>query len=417
MTTPGPTVLVTDAHTIAAVGVIRALGRAGYTVHACAPDPQGLGLRSRYASAASVCPSWRDPVFLPWLEAYVRRNAVRLLIPSEGVLVALRPAFDAFAPLLAYGDPATIYTALSKSAVYRVLRDSDEGSRHLPPTCCVAAGDPAPSAMRCGELGWPLFVKVDAAQAHGTGDSATIRVDTQAALDAALPALRRNYAEVLVQGFTPGVGVGAFFLRHRGEILAEFMHRRLHEVPHTGGVSSLRESWRHEAIRADALAKLRTLRWEGVAMMEYRWDPGSDRFHFIEMNPRYWGSLHLALHAGVDFPKLQADAFFGRPAVARPGYPLGVRCRHTFPKEVQHVWSRWCDRTLPLSARLGSIARFVRLSCDPRVRSDLWFPGDRMLYLHSVQRMIADVVEAVGCRCVLRPRRGAVDCPMPRTKC
>lgn len=51
------------------------------------------------------------------------------------------------------------------------------------------------------------------------------------------------------------------------------MHRRLHEVPHTGGASSYRESWKHDKVLSDARALMQHLNWEGVGMFEYRWDP------------------------------------------------------------------------------------------------------------------------------------------------
>jgi hypothetical protein len=176
-----------------------------------------------------------------------------------------------------------------------------------------------------------------------------------------------------------------------GEPIAHFMHLREHEVPHSGGASSLRRSWWHAGIHADALAKLRALHWEGVAMMEYRWESDSDTFYFIEMNPRFWGSLHLALYSGVDFPRLLLDAFHGRPSPPLAEYPLGIRCRWTFPKEPQYVWSCLKDPELSWRARLWPILEFGLLSLDPRIRADLLFPGDRQLYWESVKRFFRGV--------------------------
>jgi biotin carboxylase len=171
-------------------------------------------------------------------------------------------------------------------------------------------------------------------------------------------------------------------------VLAEFMHRRLHEVPHSGGVSSLRKSWWHPDIRNDALDKLMSLGWEGVAMMEYRWDPVSDQFYLMEMNGRFWGSLHLPLYAGVDFPRLLLDAFHDRSPEPVRGFPLNIRCRLTFPDEVQYVWSRLKDRQLSLSSRLWSIIEFFLLFFPFRINSDLFFPGDRRLYWDSFRRFL-----------------------------
>ena len=77
----------------------------------------------------------------------------------------------------------------------------------------------------------------------------------------------------------------------------------LHDNPHTGGTSGLRRSWWHQAMRDDALARVRHLGWQGIAMLEYKWDPVSDAFEFIEINSRFWAALHLDLYAGADYPR------------------------------------------------------------------------------------------------------------------
>jgi hypothetical protein len=384
-------VLVPDAQAMGSVAVIRSLGRAGYPVHACASRPDALGLRSRYATASIVCPSYDAPGFAGWLERYVARHRVRAIVPSEGLLLALRPAFDRWRALLPCGpDEATVYRGMAKCDVFDALAAEAPASvaRHLPPSLILEAGKPLPDASRLAALGRPLYLKVDAAAAGDGGDGAVHRVATAGAARECAAALLARYQRVLVQGHVPGRGAGAFFLLWDGRVLAEFMHLRLHEVPHTGGVSSLRRSWCHAGIRDDALAKLRHLGWRGVAMMEYRWDPATDRYHFLEMNGRFWGSLHLALHAGVDFPRLLLDAFLGRPSPPVTGYAVGLRCRWTFPKEAQYVWSRLRDPALPWRARLWPALEFGLLALDPRTRSDLLFPGDRALFWRSLARFV-----------------------------
>ena len=47
---------------------------------------------------------------------------------------------------------------------------------------------------------------------------------------------------MLLQRYHAGEGHGVELLCDRGEPLAAFQHRRLHEVPITGGASALRES-------------------------------------------------------------------------------------------------------------------------------------------------------------------------------
>jgi hypothetical protein len=72
-------------------------------------------------------------------------------------------------------------------------------------------------------------------------------------------------------------------------------------------------------------------------MVEYRWDPATDRFWCIELTARFWGSLHHALYADVDFPRLLVDGFLGRLPEPAPSYRDGVRCRLLVPAEVGYV--------------------------------------------------------------------------------
>jgi len=378
--------MVVEAQTTGALAVIRSLGRAGYPVHAVSHQVGALGLLSRFASAHAVAPHASEPGYLDWLRRYVDAHGIEAIVPSESFLLGIRAAFAELAHLLPTGNEEVLYAGMSKYDLFSQLA----GAPHLPPTLLLADTRVLPSLHALERLGAPLYVKSDGT--HATAGEAG-HVYACADADAALLRIQKlapRFRKLLVQGHVNGRGVGAFFLRWKGELLAEFMHRRLHEVPHTGGVSSLRESWFHPAIREDALDKLRAMRWGGVAMMEYRWDPETERFHFLEMNGRFWGSLHLALQSGVDFPRLLLDAFFGRSERAPADFPLGVRCRHTFPMEVQYVWSRLKDAQLPVRARAWSALEFFLLGADPRVYSDLSFAGDRGLWVEGLRRFAAE---------------------------
>src|SRR5207302_5617931 len=75
---------------------------------------------------------------------------------------------------------------------------------------------------------------------------------------------------ILLQEYCPGVGVGLEMLVHNGEILATFQHRRLKEVPSTGGAAVLAVAEMPDPeLRDQAIALLRALEWEGVAMVEF----------------------------------------------------------------------------------------------------------------------------------------------------
>jgi hypothetical protein len=373
-------VLVPQVNAVGMIGVVRSLGRAGYAVHACSDQADALGLASRFAAAATVHPAYDDPAFLPWLRAYVERHRIAAIVPSEGFLIGIKPAYEAFRHLMP-DQPGreVVYRCLSKADVSRRLEGSSAAS-FMPPGAVLDDTEGTVDPARFAGFPLPLYVKGDACLAKAGADGAVIRCAT--AVDAARAAERlfERFPRVQVQGSVPGRKACVNLFLHEGQVVAESMCLARHENPHTGGLTAYRHSWWHQAMRDDALAKLRRLGWTGVAMVEYKWDAASRTFHFIELNARYWAALHLDLYAGTDFPRLQLDRFLGAALAPVARQPLGVPCRHTVPADFGYAASRARDPNVPWPARLWAVMEFFLLFLHPRLRCDLYFPGDRGLY-------------------------------------
>lgn len=139
----------------------------------------------------------------------------------------------------------------------------------------------------------------------------------------------------LVQEYCPGQGIGQMFLMHKGEIVLEFQHQRIHEWPPEGGVSTLCKSIplkHHQSCRQRSVELLRAMQWEGVAMVEYRYDSASNEYFFMEVNGRFWGSLPLAIAAGVPFATALVQTAGGSALnIEQPEYP-SIQCRFMIPE-------------------------------------------------------------------------------------
>jgi hypothetical protein len=322
---------------------------------------------------------------VPWLRRYCAAHGIRCLIPTEPLLVAIRAAYAEFASLLPLrGGPDTVYRGLSKFGLFERL---GQGAANLPAFLLLRREDGMPRARDIEALGAPFFLKADACHARTVPRSVTLRVPDAESTVRKVAELFGEYDRLLVQGFVRGTGVGAFLLRWDGRVLARLMHRRLHEIPGAGWSSYRATIW-HPAIMEDAEAKLAKMDWEGVAMMEYRGDADSGRFALIEMNGRFWGSLHLAIYAGVDFPKMLCDAFFGHLPEPVSGAEAHVQCRHPL-LEARYVLSRLHDPAIGWKDAIGSVLEYIRLGLDPRVKSDLLFPGDRQMLLWQIWQALA----------------------------
>jgi predicted ATP-grasp superfamily ATP-dependent carboligase len=113
-----------------------------------------------------------------------------------------------------------------------------------------------------------------------------------------------------------------------GELRAAFAHRRIREKPPSGGVSVLSESIALDSdLLARSVALLRDFDWQGVAMVEYKVDHVTGVPYLMEVNGRFWGSLQLAIDAGVDFPRILVAAARGQSNPGVGGYKIGARLR------------------------------------------------------------------------------------------
>ncbi|MES9969204.1 MAG: ATP-grasp domain-containing protein [Candidatus Thiodiazotropha sp.] len=133
---------------------------------------------------------------------------------------------------------------------------------------------------------------------------------------------------VILQERVHGNGVGAFYCYDNGRCIAKFSHRRIREKPPSGGVSVLRESVRIDPlIDKHSQLLLDNLKWHGVAMVEFKHDEVKNIPYLMEINGRFWGSLQLAIDAGVDFPKILVDISQKQEISQVAEYELGVKTR------------------------------------------------------------------------------------------
>lgn len=388
----GATILVPEAHAVGMLGAIRALGRAGYRVHAASPQPDAIGFASRYCARQVVCPPFDSPAYPAWLRRYTLEHRVRAIVPGGALLLAIEGRFEEFQPLLPIAqDRGIVYRAFSKIEVFEAFRAAPAAFgllKHHPPSLIFSAGGSPPRLDELAQLGPTLYLKADARHAGLGSDDLLIGPltphEAEAAVHQALPA----YHRVLVQGAVTGRQAGvSLLLDSSGAVLAQNCFRDVHLEPTRRGTMSLRRSWFNDDLVADAVRRLRYLRWQGAAMIEYRVRDDDGTFDFIELNPRYWQSLHLDLLMGLDFPKLQMAWFEGRALPELPT-PRPVICGDLWPGEISRMIEIWRSPRFARGQRLWESLAFLLRLLDLRIASDYAFPGDRMVYWHRVKQVI-----------------------------
>ena len=335
-------ILVTDGGERACLACVRSLGSAGWTVHVVADQRGSLASASRHAAAEHVVPpALADPAgFRAEVARVVASVGAAVLLPiGEASLLALGDDRSAFGQaVVPFPALATIQGAADKARVAEVAR---ELGLAVPDTIVLDRADALDGAV-LDSLPFPAVLKPARSVRPDAAPGAKFAVSyagDPAALRAAVASLPEAAFPLLLQRRIEGVGAGVFLLVDGDDVLASFAHRRLRERPPSGGVSVYRESVAlADELRDAAAALLRGLGWRGVAMVEFKVDAATRRPYVMEVNPRLWGSLQLAIDAGVDFPVLLADWALGRRSEP-PAYRVGVRSRWLWG-EVDHFLAR-----------------------------------------------------------------------------
>ncbi len=326
------TVFVTDGNERPALAIVRALGRRGLRVVVGESERVSLASTSRYCAGRVTYPSPnRDRAgFERFLVDFVSRGGIDVVLPVADVTThAVCTHQDAIHEYAATAvPPLAAFNAGSDKAA--LVAQAQKCGVPVPRTHVIQNARELPAVLF--DLEYPVVVKPSRSRVPAAGGwlNATVRYadSSEELLDLyeRTPYLR-SFPSLLQQRIV-GPGVGIFLLFDRGRLVAEFGHRRLREKPPAGGVSVLRESTTVDGTLRDyALRVFGPIGWHGVVMMEFKQDSRTGTPFLMEINGRFWGSLQLAIDAGVDFPHLVCQLALGQAPETLPLYRAGVKSR------------------------------------------------------------------------------------------
>jgi carbamoylphosphate synthase large subunit len=124
-------------------------------------------------------------------------------------------------------------------------------------------------------------------------------------------ALKSYKSNVIIQEYIIGSGVGFFAFYEKGILKRFYIHKRIREYPITGGPSVAAQTIYDERIFNYGKKLLDYLKWNGVAMVEFKYDFKTGTINLMEINPKFWGSTELGLKAGVNFGQLLINSYKG----------------------------------------------------------------------------------------------------------
>ena len=122
----------------------------------------------------------------------------------------------------------------------------------------------------------------------------------------------------------------------KSQPVASFAQKELRHFPVKDGLSTMQESvWRPDLVER-SIALLQAIGWYGVAEIEFAEDIETGETLLLEVNPRFWASVQLAISCGIDFPYLLYQVARSEPVTPVHSYTVGRRCRWLVPGDMFH---------------------------------------------------------------------------------
>ena len=325
-------VLLTDGNERAALAVTRALGREQIEVIVGAESQRSLAGSSCYCNQSFVYPSpYQEPDrFVTRLLEMIRDHDVDALFPiSDIAMHVIGPERATFERYTRIPSPrAEVFQEISDK--YRLMKQAVLEGVSIPETIFVPDGNL--DRVIDGITAFPVVVKPGCSlvkEGRQWKKTSVCYAESREELQRLYRDKSYLRAPSLIQQRVIGEGQGLFVLMQEGIPLGMFAHRRLRERPPSGGVSVLRESIALPKPMVEATLKLlQRVKWHGVAMVEFKVDTGNKCPLLMEINGRFWGSLQLAIDAGVNFPFLLLNMAMGKAeTLPEDGYRVGVKSR------------------------------------------------------------------------------------------
>lgn len=307
--------LLTDTHLRSVLAGIRGLGRAGHDVHAIGPHLGAGGLWSRYTTSRTVAPAGDRPALVARMEQLSARHGPLIAYPGQESTIDM---------LLAGPMPAGVELPYPNIRALALLRDK----RRLPDL----AGDVGLASPRtlieasAEELrGWSPPAPCVLKPAHPGGALPTAVIADSAAqlrtIVSGLPARELLLVQERAGGRLTAL---ALVVDRSGVATASFQQVSRRTWPSDAGISTLAESVKlDEGLAARGTKLLAAAGFAGLVQLQFLEVSGVPAL--IDVNPRFYGSLPLALACGVNLPAAWHATATGRTGPAQPlGYRTGV---------------------------------------------------------------------------------------------
>ena len=326
-------VFVADAQMRSSLAIIRSLGVKGLNVTAGEETKYATGLFSKYCHNKKVYPSpYNEPnSFIQYMLDEVRVNQYDVIFPvTPATVLPIIKRIDEFSEHTVVPYPK--YEILSR-AMDRIetVKCAQENGIPCPKTYFMGRFGDRGFENVAGKIEYPVAIKPAASSSNEA-----IICDSIQEFSLKCKQADSEYGSFLIQEILPAGGeIGVYTLFDtKSRPIALSVQKKIRSYPPESGSSTLRETVKDGTAVDLALKILTSMKWTGLAMVEFATDPRDGGLKLLSVNPYVWGSLQLSMLAGADFPYLLYRMFTGEEIEPDLSYKTGIRCRWLLPGDL-----------------------------------------------------------------------------------
>lgn len=323
-------ILITDGRSLATLAIARSLGKKGLEIHCGEEFRNNITFFSRYITKRIIYPS---PQSFP--EEFV--DKMLNLVKNEKYEMIM-PVRDETSLLLSkYEEELSKYTKLylANFETMRMFRDKGETVQQAlkQKVPCPVTYFPENTSIQEIKKSAPYPVLIRPRVSSGSRGIAYVKAEDE--FDAAYQNVKNEYGEPIIQEHISkrGYCTACILLDHDSREVAAFTYERVKEYPISGGPTVVGISCENDEIKEYALKLMKSVNWSGVAEVEFIFD-AEGKPKLLEVNPRFWMPLNLAIESGVDFPYLLYKLAIGEKVETIASYKIGLKYRWVLPSEI-----------------------------------------------------------------------------------
>lgn len=330
-------VLLTNGQLRKTLSAVRSLGKKNIETFVAEETVMNIAGFSRYCTKNLVCPSpvKRPDDFLEWLDRTIEHYGIDVLFPMDDAAMALVVSQKEYlSRKVSFTIPA--------ADLYEMAADKWKAVKLAEKTglCCPITVLPENehALEACAQkVGFPAIVKAR----KGSGSRGIRAVNNMEELAAAYQEVSSVFPDPMLQQKVPtGPRFDVCLLfDNQSRLKGSFAQREIRHFPVEMGPSTVQQSIKLPQLVSKCAQMLGQVGWSGIAEVEFMLDEATGNYIFMEINPRFWNSLELAVYCGIDFPYTLYRIGKGKDPEVTETYEEGQYCRWLLPGDLLHFLS------------------------------------------------------------------------------